>query len=66
LKNAEKEQSFISYTLMTKLLATAPMRRGPAIGRTQVAIIITRNSHPERANQRKKIVWKRKSKHIQH
>jgi len=44
--------------LMTKLLATAPMRRGPAIGRTQVAIIITRNSHPERANQRKKIVAK--------
>lgn len=47
----------ISYTLMTRLLATVPMRSGAAIGRTHVANIRIRNSHPDNANQRKKIVY---------
>lgn len=47
---------------MTKLFATAPMRRGPAKGNTQVANIRMRNSHPDRANHRKKIVYTCKTK----
>lgn len=41
---------------MTRLLATAPIKRGPANGRTHVAKIRNRNSHPDRANHRKKSV----------
>jgi hypothetical protein len=41
-------------------LAIAPMRRGPARGSTHVAIIKNRKSHPDNANQRKKIVYKKK------
>lgn len=44
--------------LMMRLLATVPMRRGPAKGRIQVANIRHRKSHPDNANQRKKIVAK--------
>ena len=46
------------HTCITKLLAKVPMRRGPANGSTHVANIKNRNSHPDNANQRKKIVYK--------
>ena len=48
----------ISDTLITRLLATVPMRRGPANGSIHVANIKNRNSQPDIANQRKKIVCK--------
>lgn len=45
-----------AFTFTVILLATAVSRRGPAIGNTQVAIIKHRNSHPDKANHKKKIV----------
>ena len=46
----------ISDTLITRLLATVPMRRGTANGSIHMASIKNRNSQPDNANQRKKIV----------
>ena len=43
---------------MARFLATVPMRRGPANGSNHVPNIKNRNNHPDRANQRKNIVYK--------
>jgi hypothetical protein len=40
------------------------MRRGPANGSTHVANIKNRKSHPDNANQRKKIVYKKKTRKL--
>ena len=43
-------------------MAIVPIRSGPANGSIHVANIKTRKSHPDNANQRKKIVYKKKTR----
>lgn len=51
---------------MIKLLATVPMRRGPASGSIHVPNIKKRNIHPDSANQRKNSVCKHREKLKKH
>ena len=60
IKHAEQGLVKCIDTFITRLLANVPMRRGPAKGSTHVANIKNRKSHPDNANQMKKIVYKRK------
>lgn len=52
----------MNHTFITRLLAIVPIRSGPANGSIHVANIKTRKSHPDNANQRKKIVYKKKTR----
>lgn len=56
-----QKQSNMNHTFITRLLAIVPIRSGPANGSIHVANIKTRKSHPDNANQRKKIVYKKKT-----